>query len=188
VRLLFGAWLVVAVAAFAAAQSQPSQTPPDSQPAQTTTVLDVPPTTDTESPLVRAARLARANRKIPKKVLTNADVKNSKGKLAVTSAPPPATDTAPKPNVDKRTSLEKQDAQYHTRQALQERVTADQKKVDSLERDLASIEQSYYEEKDLNRRDDVIQKRFSQTKRQLEDARKDLADTRDALSALSLQP
>jgi hypothetical protein len=188
VRALLGAWLIAAVAAFAAAQSQPSQSPPDSQPAPTATVLDVPPKTDTESPLVRAARLARANRKIPKKVLTNADVKSSKGKLAVTSAPPPPSDAAPKPETDKRTSLEKQDARYHARQAATDRVAADQKKVDSLERDLAALEQSYYEEKDLNRRDSVIQKRFDQTKRQLEDARKDLADARDALAALSLQP
>ncbi len=183
-KTILTAWLVAGVAVSAAAQSQPSQTAAEPPPASTSTVLDAPKT-EKESPLVRAARLGKANRKIPTKVLTNADVKKSKGKLAVTSPPPLPADATPKPETDKRTPLERQDAQYHARNSADERLIADQKKVDSLERDLASIEQSYYEEKDLNRRDDVIQKRYAQAKRQLEDARKQLADARDALAAAS---
>ncbi len=186
-KTIVAAWLVAAVAGSLAAQSQPSQTTAEPPPASTSTTLD-PPKTETESPLVRAARLSKANRKIPKKVLTNADVKKSKGKLAVSSPPPLPAGGLPKADTDKRSPLEKQDAQYRARKAAEERVGVAQKKVDGLEKDLAAIEQSYYEEKDLNRRDDVIQKRFAQAKRQLEEARKELADARDAVSATTPKP
>jgi hypothetical protein len=178
---IVAACLVTTMGASSLPQSQSSQTPAPPPPSSAPTVLD-PPKTGTESPLVRAARQSKASQKIPKKVLTNADVKKSKGKLAVTS-PRPLPVTATKPDPDKRTSLEKQDAQYRARKAAHEKLTANQKRVDGLEKDLAAIEQSYYEERDLNRRDDIIQKRYAQAKRQLEDARKELADTRDALTA-----
>jgi hypothetical protein len=177
---IMAACFATALGAWPLAQSQPSQTADQAPPPAAPKALD-PPKTDTESPLVRAARQAKASQKIPKKVLTNADVKKSKGKLAVTS-PAPAPDTTAKPDPDKRSSLEKQDAEYRARKAAEVKLVAEQKRVDELEKDLAAIEQAYYEEKDLNRRDDLIQKRYAQAKRQLEDARKELADTRDAVT------
>jgi hypothetical protein len=52
--------------------------------------------------------------------------------------------------------------------------------VNDLEKELLRLEQAYYEAADPNYRDTQIQDRFNQTKRQLEDARKELADARDA--------
>ena len=66
-----------------------------------------------------------------------------------------------------------------------EHITTLEKKVADLDKSLNLIEQSFYAENDPNYRDDVIQKRFEQTKRQLGDARKELADARDALAALA---
>jgi hypothetical protein len=49
------------------------------------------------------------------------------------------------------------------------------------------VEQSFYDENDANYRDTVIQKRFDQTKRQLDDARTELAEARDVLSGVGKQ-
>lgn len=175
-----GAFGVCAMAAsliaagLALAQSQTSTDP------QTSTVSQK---SETESPLVRAARDAKSKRKTHPKVITNKDVKSSKGKISVNTPPPLPPGSTPKAQTDPRSPLEKQDAEYKAHKAGEERVATDEKKVSELEKDLAAIEQAYYEEKDLNRRDTVIQKRFAQVKRQLEDARKELADARDALKA-----
>jgi len=136
-----------------------------------------------ESDLVKAANAAKASRSgaKPAKVITNADVKKAKSKLkesgATASAGPatPAKAAAPL-NGDQR---------YKDRHAAIDRVTASEKKVADLERSLDEIEQSFYAANDPNYRDDVIQKRFTQTKRQLEDARQELADARDALAVLN---
>jgi NAD-dependent DNA ligase len=56
--------------------------------------------------------------------------------------------------------------------AVAEKVQADAtKKVADLEKELAAIEQSYYEENDPAYRDDVIKKKFEQKKTELETAR-----------------
>ena len=133
-----------------------------------------------ESDLVKAANDAKAKRGAAKtKVITNADVKKSKGNVATTTlAPLPADEAKPAP---KLTS----DQFYRARREADDRVKASEKKAAELEKSLDLIEQSFYAENDPNYRDDVIQKRFEQTKRQLADARKELADARDALAALS---
>jgi hypothetical protein len=134
-----------------------------------------------ESDLVKAANDAKAKRSAATKtkVITNADVKKSKGKVATTTlAPLPADEAKPGP---KLTS----DQLYRARREAADRVTASEKKVADLDKSLDLIEQSFYAENDPNYRDDVIQKRFEQTKRQLADARKELADAQDALAALS---
>ena len=132
-----------------------------------------------ESDLVKAANDAKAKRGAAKtKVITNTDVKKSKGKVGTTTlAPLPADETKPAP---KLTS----DQFYRARREAADRVTLSEKKVAELDKSLDLIEQSFYAENDPNYRDDVIQKRFEQTKRQLADARKELADARDALAAL----
>ena len=130
-----------------------------------------------DSAMVKAAKSSGGpKRKSTKKVITNDDVKRSKGKLI--TLPPkagPAT-TAPGPV---KGSLEKQDDQRRAQSVATERVSLAQAKVTDLEKELARLEQAYYEAADPNYRDTTIQTRFNQTKRQLDDARKELADARD---------
>ena len=96
----------------------------------------------------------------------------------IAPSPPPAT-TAPGPV---KGSLEKQDDQHRAQSVATERVSLAQAKVTDLEKELARLEQAYYEAADPNYRDTTIQTRFNQTKRQLDDARKELADARDVLT------
>jgi hypothetical protein len=119
-----------------------------------------------DSELVAAAKKAKEGRvAIPRKVITNADVKKSKGKLIEL---PPGKAVAP---LDQRTSIEKHDAAMKAA-AAEERVdAAAQKKVTDLEKELAAIEQDYYDENDPTFRDDVIQKKFDVKKRELDLAR-----------------
>jgi hypothetical protein len=139
-----------------------------------------------KDPLIEAAKAAKAKRKASDtKVITNKDVKKSKGKLIVLDKP---AKEEPAPEGPKASSLELQDQRYHARRLAAEAVTAHEKTVASLEKDIEAIEQRYYEENDPNYRDNVIQKRFVQAKRQLEEARLQLADARDTLKKLEGQP
>ena len=136
-----------------------------------------------DSPLVKAAKASGGpKKKSTKKVITNADVKKSNGKLVVTDkkVTPAATGTP-----DKRTSLEKQSDDRHAMDAATVRVSTAQKKVDDLTKELRRIEDAYYAENDPNYRDATIAKQFSQAKAQLDDARKELAEARDAQNGLS---
>ena len=130
--------------------------------------------------MVKAAKSSGGpKRKSTKKVITNNDVKRSKGKL-VTLPPKPAPATTAPGAV--KGSLEKQDDQRRAQSVATERVSLAQAKVTDLEKELARLEQAYYEAADPNYRDTTIQTRFNQTKRQLDDARKELADARDVLT------
>lgn len=130
-----------------------------------------------DSALVKAAKSSGGpKRKSRKKVITNNDVKGSKGKLVTLPPKPAATTTAPGPG---KGSLEKQDDQRRAQSVATERVGIAQAKVIDLEKELSRLEQAYYEAADPNYRDTTIQTRFNQTKRQLEEARKELADARD---------
>ena len=60
--------------------------------------------------------------------------------------------------------------------------------MSELEKELRRIEDSYYAENDPNYRDKTIQDRFNQTKQQLDDARKELADARDGQKSLVKSP
>lgn len=142
---------------------------------QTTT--DKPSTDD----LVKSAKTAKVTRrKSATKVITNKDVKKSKGKLIELpkSDKPVAKTTGVK-------TVAEQDVDYRQRREANEHLAAAQKKVDALQKELDAIEQRYYEENDPNYRDNVIQQRFQQTKRQLEDAQRELADARDAAQKLT---
>ncbi|MCU1246314.1 MAG: hypothetical protein JWN02_2224, partial [Acidobacteria bacterium] len=119
--------------------------------AQAVPADEVPPTETAaakpESDLVRAARDSKNARnahpsKTPRKVITNADVKGSTGKVVfggktMTIGPRKSLAVAAKsgPKVEPaKSSLEKQDAQHHARIAATERVSAAEKKVADLER------------------------------------------------------
>ena len=122
--------------------------------------------------LVDASKDAKTKRKTSTtKVITNADVKKSKGKLI--EKPGTATTTAeakPEP-----TETEKQNAMRTARLTSETRLAAAQKAVADLEREIAAIEASYFEANDLDHRDKVIAKRFEETKKKLDAARKELA-------------
>ena len=132
--------------------------------------------------LVKRAAEAKAKRKKSStKVITNKDVKKSKGKLI--ELPPSAQ--KPQPKVSTIPTAAEQDAMYHDRKAADEHLDAAQKKVDELQKALDDIEQRYYEENDPNYRDNVLQQRFQQTRRQLEDAQQKLANARDTILKLT---
>ena len=130
-----------------------------------------------DSPLVKAAKAGGGPRKKSKtKVITNADVQKSAGKLMVLPPKPgqPAAASAPQ-----KGPLELQNDERHARERADVRVAAAQKKVDDLEKELRRIEETYYAENDPNYRDSTIEPRFNHTKKQLDDARKELTDARD---------
>lgn len=130
-----------------------------------------------DSALVKAAKSSGGpKRKSTKKVITNDDVRKSKGKLVSLPPKPVPTTAASGPP---KGSLEKQDDQRRAQSVATGRVSIAQAKVTDLEKELARLEQAYYEAADPNYRDTTIQTRFNQTKRQLDDARKELADARD---------
>ena len=123
--------------------------------------------------LVEAAKEAKKKRKEPAtKVLTNKDVKNSKGNLIAL----PETKTSPdeKKKAGGPTPLQQHDANYRDRLALEEKVSAASAVVAELERALAALESQYYEENDPDRRDKVIRKEFEETRKKLETARAEL--------------
>jgi hypothetical protein len=133
-----------------------------------------------DSPLVKAAKANGGPKKSTKKVITNADVKKSSGK--VTTVPAAATSTAPAPAPPM--TIADQDKLLHDRAAAQKRADAAQLKVNDLDKELDRLEQAYYAENDPNYRDKTIAQRFEQTKQQLESARQELAEAKDALEKL----
>ena len=116
--------------------------------------------------LVGAAKEAKEKRKkSTTKVITNADVKKSKGKIATTpnvSAEP----VAPAP-----TSTELHEAARKAEKELAAKRAASDELIAALEKELAAIERSYFDENDLNKRDTVIVKRFNDVRAKLDAAR-----------------
>lgn len=133
-----------------------------------------------DSPLVKAAKANGGPKKSKTKVITNADVKKSSGKVSTT--PVAATSTAPAAPAPM--TVADQDKLLHDRAAAQKRTDAAQAKVNDLDKELDRLEQAYYAENDPNYRDKTIASRFEETKKQLESARKDLAEAREALEKL----
>jgi hypothetical protein len=135
-----------------------------------------------DSPLVKAAKANGGPKKSTKKVITNADVKKSSGKVTTVPATPKSTTPATAPPM----SIADQDKLLHDRAAAQKRTDAAQAKVNDLDKELDRLEQAYYAENDPNYRDKTIAQRFEQTKQQLDSARKELAEARDALEKLKV--
>ena len=124
--------------------------------------------------LVEASKSAKEQRrKSTGKVITNADVKKSKGKIGQTTLPPLAVE-APPPG----TTMEQHEAAKKAAAADDARLAAAQQSVTELEKELLMIEQKYYEENDLQRRDDVIVPRFNEVRLKLDAARKELESLR----------
>jgi hypothetical protein len=140
------------------------------------------PTKKSTDGLVKAAHDAKSKRKkSTTKVITNKDVKKAKGSLVVL----PAKEEKPAAKVEKPMTIADQDKLLKQRREANEHLDVAQKKFDGLQKELDTIEQSYYAENDPNYRDTVIQKRFDQTKKQLDTAREELANARDTVQKLS---
>jgi hypothetical protein len=121
--------------------------------------------------LVDAAKAAKAKRrKSTTKVITNADVKKAKGTLIENKlAEVPVT------AVPSESPLEKQARERKERIAADVKLAAADQAVRQYEKELAALEQKYYDENDLDRRDHELVRRFNETKAKLDAARKELA-------------
>ena len=116
--------------------------------------------------LTNAAKGAKSKRqKSTSKVITNADVKKSKGKVVETPNIPAA------PVGKEPTLTEQHEAKKAADKAANEIRVKREQLVADLEKELAAIEQQYYEENDLNRRDTEIVKKFNDVKAKLDAAR-----------------
>ena len=155
----------------------PAMAEESKQPATTSTLKPAE-----TKPLVEAAKDAKAKRrKSSGKVITNADVKKSKGKLIIVDRPEAKTE---KTAASKELTLEDLAERQRARRAAEERVASASKTVEELQKEVERLEQQYYEENDANYRDSVITERFNQASRQLDEARVELADARDELTAV----
>ncbi|HEY0159361.1 MAG TPA: hypothetical protein VGF28_18895 [Thermoanaerobaculia bacterium] len=126
----------------------------------------------TTADVVDVAKSAKAKRKkSTSRVLTNADVKKAKGTVVETTAKQKPVDATPEPSL-----VEQQEAMRKARATHGARYTAAQAKVEQLEKELAALEQQYYEENDLDRRDGELVRRFDETKKKLDAARAVLAE------------
>ncbi len=123
--------------------------------------------------LVEAAKDAKAKRKTTgtRKVITNADLAKSKGKV-IQRKP---EDLAPLPPVE--SLVEKYEAERKAKAILDEKLLALDATIAGLENELASIEQRYYEASDFEFRDTHLVAKFNEAKVKLDKARTE----RDAL-------
>jgi hypothetical protein len=154
--------LVVAcgAAAASAADREPAQTKPATEAAAA------------PQDVVDVAKSAKAKRKkSTSRVITNADVKKAKGTVVETTAKQKPIDATPEPSL-----VEQQEAMRKARAIHGVKFTAAQTEVELLEKELAALEQQYYDENDLDRRDGELVRRFNVTKQKLDAARAVLAE------------
>lgn len=131
--------------------------------------------------LVAASKAAKEKKKkgSTTRVLTNEDVKKAKGVLVERKASDEPVDPAGESMMQKHLRVRQATAE------LEGRISLLQTDLAALEKELIEIERSYYEENDLDRRDQVVAARFAETKaaRDLMAAR--LEAIRAELSALA---
>jgi hypothetical protein len=123
--------------------------------------------------------LVKASKKVPAgTVITNDSVKkNATASSGAAGAAPPAL-------VIPKGALEVQAEQKRLRDAADSRVHDGEAAVTKLEKELAAVEQSYYDESNPDVRDREITRRFAVTGKKLETAKKELTVARDAAAAL----
>ncbi|MFA6955492.1 MAG: hypothetical protein WC538_06425 [Thermoanaerobaculia bacterium] len=138
-----------------------------------------------ESPLVKAAKDAaaasakRGNK--PRLSINDKDVKKSAGKLIeTTSKPLPPVRAADDVETRMRAEKAAKESKGDGKKLAAGRVAASEKQVAELESELRRIEETYYDEDDPDFREDVIEKRFNETKAKLEKARQELEAARTA--------
>jgi hypothetical protein len=153
-----------------------------------------------DSPLVRASKAARAASAArpkpikPIKVITNDEVRKSKGKLSVLPPRPgmeqtasSGSDAAP-PAMTTPEMREKQLQERERRDRLSQQIADSKRTIAALESALNRLEDEYYQSDDPSYRDNVIQKRFSETKSRLERSREALRKSESALAGEGSQP
>ena len=130
--------------------------------------------------------LVKAAKKVPAgTVITNASVKkNAASNSAATGV---ASTKQPAAQVSPKGPLQVQAEQKRMRDAAEARLHDSQAAVAKLEKELAAVEQSYYDESNPDVRDREITKRFALAQRKLETAKKELTAARDATAALEPQ-
>ncbi|MGK2859494.1 MAG: hypothetical protein ACSLFQ_20015 [Thermoanaerobaculia bacterium] len=135
-----------------------------------------------ESPLVKAARDGAANRtKKSRLSIEDKDVKKSKGKLIETTTKPLAPiPAAADVETRMRSEAAAADALKNRDKVIADHVATKKKEVEDLESELRRIEETYYDEDDPDFREEVIEKRFDETRSRLEKARQDLEAARVA--------
>jgi hypothetical protein len=117
--------------------------------------------------LVQASAEAKSKRKgSTTKVITNKDLKKSKGVLIEMKGEPQAAKASSGPTASEKRAAEEKAEAIRTSQ-----VSAVRLEIDALLKDLARIEQNYYDENDLQRRDTVLVQQFSEVKLKLDAAR-----------------
>jgi hypothetical protein len=141
--------------------------PPTAAPAATSTSPASPVPPD----VIEGARQAKAKRKSGRsRPLTNADVRKSKGNVVINQGAAPAQP----PAAEKTVSLEEYREALASRQALELKRDAAKAAVVKLEAALNAVEQSYYDENDLDLRDRVLTARFAEVSTKLDAARLEL--------------
>ena len=132
---------------------------------------------DRTAALVDAAREAKKKRAASAtKVITNADVKKTKGKLIERPATPrPATSSTSVPTMAEHEETRK------ARAVVEKQLAEAQKTADALAVELATVEARYYAEDDLDRRDKVITAQF-------DDVRRRMAETAAEIERLTALP
>lgn len=179
---LLSCGIALSVAAIGYSSSALAQSTTQSKGGTTTTA----PSTET---LVTAARASKAKRataaKSGKKVITNADVKKSKGRLILISSSdgPDEKAAAPKKPEDPRTLAEQNDARIDERKASEARIAELEAAIDELKIELVRAEQRYYEASDPSFRDRVLRPRFDEVRKKLDDAMVELSDAKEAVAA-----
>ena len=146
-----------------------------------------------ESPLVRAARLARESRADGKKStisITDEDVRASTGRITVGqyAGPDPETSRKKESAGEIFEKMEK-DRERSAREAKEaaERVAELEREVAGLERASALLEDEYYEHSDATDREDEIMTAFESTRTNLDTKRDELAAARELLNQKRLE-
>ncbi|HEY0140578.1 MAG TPA: hypothetical protein VGF48_06765 [Thermoanaerobaculia bacterium] len=125
------------------------------------------------SDVVQASNAAKSKRKkSTSRVITNADVKKSKGKITENKAPLTPIDETPKVS-----EVEQYETARLVRIAGEEKTAAIDREIVQLEAELVLIERAYFEENDPNVRDGAIVRKFRTTQEKLDAKKKE----RDAL-------
>lgn len=146
-----------------------------------------------ESPLVRAARLARESRAEGKRAtisINDDDVRASTGRLTVGRYAGPGADAAEKSSsageILQKMEKDRERAARETKEAA-ERVAELEREVARLERASALIEDEYYEHSDSTDREDELTSAFEQTRGDLTAKREELAAARALLEKKRLE-
>jgi chromosome segregation ATPase len=119
------------------------------------------------------AAAGKANKEKRKKsttrVITNEDVVKARGNITETKGGTPQEELPPPESL-----IEKHQVRRAERAIAEHRLHQLESRLAALEKELTLLEQQYFEESDLTRRDTVIAKRFDEVKESLDGAREEL--------------